>query len=258
MSKYFDPIRHLHTKELDPIKNRISLDRHLQIPMFDRSNRSHLNMGVFYELLSAALFGGELVDSIIEGEGHEEGYIGCKPDVENKRTKKFIESKAMRQGQQLNLLDDQISKYLELQISNTNYDIDYTIWRHGIKGVRSLDCSYREIIKILCEKTYAGLVFPFSLIDCFHKNAMEAFKRYEKVNYWPDCTRLGSKMINEFILDPDSALFKTVNGYKYTWRRYVTPSDLWIEGIQVRPFPIIVFKNKNNKWKRDLLNDVPF
>jgi len=255
MVDFFKEIKPRHSHIYPAKMTEMGLSRHFQIPMFDYNMQAHVRMGVFFEMVSACLFGGVLVDSVVsEKKGI---YIGCKPDVKNGKDKRFIESKAVRMGNQLNLLHGQVSAYKALQIVYPGFDIYYCIWRHSVKGIKSYSGSHMDLNKELAEKTRAGILVPFSLIErmCFEEG--NELARYVDNKAWPDCTRIKSTILNSILFKPSETLEKYGGDYKYTYKRYRTPR-LKVDGVFVESFPIIVVENKNDNWKDNLLNTVPF
>jgi hypothetical protein len=261
MSKYFDKTKLSHIKLLKPVHKRVGLKKPKQLQLFPNYvNYAHVWMGLYFELLTSAIFGGALVDSIIPMES-DNGYNGCKPDVKSVRQKKIFESKAMRQGHQINFLDDQINRYISLQILNPDYQIYFVIWRHGIKNIKAYSGNELDLKRQLSKKTYACVVLPLSLINRMHTSYK--FKRYELkteqgVQIWPSCTRIGSATINNIFFDPNKMMEEAnINPSLYKWDFYVS-SRVTIDGFENMPIPITYIKDRNNKWIESLIQDVPF
>ena len=112
------------TTVFKPCKFDIKIPAQDKLFSFARSN-SHIKMGVFFEALTAGLFGGKLYDSIRRHEGPSNGQ--SYPDVWSKKRKIALESKACRMGHQLNLLDGQIEGYRKLQLYSRDTKIYFAI-----------------------------------------------------------------------------------------------------------------------------------
>ena len=90
-------VSYKHTEEIIPCKRNVRLKKGTQLSLFNEAYTPHVQMGLFYEILTTAIFGGELMDSI---KFKDRSYFhSIKPDVLNKKDKMFIESKALKLGQ---------------------------------------------------------------------------------------------------------------------------------------------------------------
>lgn len=258
MAGYFDPILPKHTQPIKPAHMRTGLKRHRQLPIFDgvKDNNHHVKMGLYYELLTSALFGGALIDRVIQLEDAHR-YVGCKPDVRSKKRKEIHESKAVKQGAHLNILTDQIGRYTALQIIHNEYDMYFVVWRHSIKGIikdQRTDDGFREELRTC---TMAGIKIPLSLITTmYNSDCKECFRRYNSPGW--DCVSVKSPYLNGLILDTENTIGKIADPKDYTWRRYRTPTGLVVDNIHVEPFPLIVIKDRTRKWVDSLINEVPF
>lgn len=258
MSKYFDKILPKHYRLIRPVHMKVGLKRHRQLPIFDtvENKNHHVKMGLYYELLTSSLFGGALIDRIIKIE-NEHTYIGCKPDVKSRRRKEIHESKGVKQGAHLNIMTDQIGRYKAVQITNPEYDIYFTIWRHSIKGIirdRRTDGDFRDE---LGSCTLAGIKVPLSLIDAMYNAKQNNICRRYNSSGW-DTVSVKSPYLNGLILNPVEAIGKIANVADYTWKRYRIPDGVVVDGINVKPFPLIVIKDRNKKWVKSIIEEVPF
>lgn len=255
MSNYFDSIKKKHTHYYESYTNKINLGRPIQMGLFGMQGTSHVRMGLYYELLTAGLFGGFLVDSLIPLNDSKHGH--CKPDVQNQREKTLVESKACRQGNQMNLLDLQINRYKTLQIIKSDFDIYFAFWRHEFKAIKNNTMTYLEMNKKLSQCTRVGIILHFSIILRLFESPK--LKRYE-TEVWSHCTRLGSKLLNDFILNPIFALQHVeLDVRDYQWRRYLTPRDFIVQKHQVTPFPFIIIDHKDKKqWREEFCSIIPF
>lgn len=191
--------------EFTPFREQILLPKQEQLKLFGeaRRRRSHVRMGDFYEMLSSSLFGGKLHDT----DGDWRTGQGCNPDIISERQKLIIESKANRIGHQLNLLDEQVERYRNLQLSLPNHRILYTIWRHKFQNIKAFSGTSTELFDELSTCTVACVVLSFSLILSLWRIRKESLgrKRYE-TDKWYHCTRVGSKLTNRFLTEPECVL----------------------------------------------------
>ena len=270
--KYFSCLNDFKYKDISPIKKNVKFGLHIQTDLWGMENSSHIKMGLYYEELTAAIFGGTLVDSVITMKS-DSPYSRCKPDVLN--CKKAFESKAVKQGQQLNLLDGQTRRYRTYQIIHPDHEIYYVLWRHGFKDIKKGDKKLDELVEVLSEKTYAALVIPFTVLWSVFKCKSKKLKRYEPTALdssrqgdvpWPDCTRWGSYDLNQWIFNPIKKISEhlIISPYRVKKRfnieRLITPSDLKFEGKQVKRIPITkVVDCYYRKSVEDIfINKVPF
>lgn len=225
------------------------------------TNNSHIKMGLFYEMITSALFGGRLTDSLLRHEGQKrEGPI---PDVWSKRKGLMGESKALRNGYSLNLLDSQIKLYHKYQIIQPDTRIYYAIWRHQFKNIKKYRGTISNLFIELAQKTIAGIILPFSIIVYLHSIGEAVYeygtlKRYETDN-WDHCTRVSSALLNKFILNTNKTInMIELNSEDYVWGKYMLP-NIHINNNQIKPFPFILIADKNHKkWVDAFCDEIPF
>lgn len=265
--KYFDCIIDLYKNRFKPSVKSIRLPKAQQItlPFIGVENCGHVRMGLFYELLTKGLFGGVLFDSLKQPHEHYKGWI--KPDVLIKEDKvKIYESKALTTGHQLNLLDEQVKKYYHYQILYPEDKIYYAMWRHRFKKIMSCKLSLQDLYKSLSKLTVAGIILPFSIIMKLYNTEDERIKikRYENRESeglkFLNCTRVGSKFLNQFILSPDSAINTIgLDPKRFIQGRRMSPSNFKIDNKKINQFPLITIKDKEySNWARRLSGAVPF
>jgi len=133
MSRVFDIIRDEHKTEIVPVMCDVRLNKGVQRQLWGGlDNTAHIRMGLFYELMTAGLFGGEVIDSLIKSEECMYGHL--KPDVINDIDKKVYESKASRMGHQLNLVYEQVYRYHIFMVKYPQYEISFAIWGTVLKA----------------------------------------------------------------------------------------------------------------------------
>jgi len=227
-------------------------------------------MGLFYELLSSALFGGSVRNPATKYnahdnyEGHDEEELMTCPDVVCDKRESICESKAMRIGHQLYLLEDQIDKYASLQILKPNYDIRFIIYRHSFPKVNSYEGSEIQLYKDLAAQTKAGFSIPLRMV-----------LELEQYGHDHDCTvvfiqwyhnpvygngyRVKGPFMSGINFYPDK-LFEHMNLKGYEAKRYLV-KGLTVNRNKMRPFPFMLITDKT-EWVRNyynaILGDIPF
>jgi len=231
-----------------PAENpNVGLKRMEQLSMFNLRNKQHVKMGLFYELLTAGLFGGKLCDLPFQiREDRDDAPMNIRPDVMYERKGRIGESKACVMGHQLNLLDDQINRYRKYQETFPDAKIYFAIWRHKVHGIKKYKGTFKDLFKELGQKTIIGLVLPFKFIDEIHQSSK--FRRYDDPEKWNVCTRISSSFLNQIFTRPEDAfkyLGRKQNGYM--WHHFKTPEGFTINRIPVKSFPFLFMVERGLK-----------
>lgn len=239
-------------------ETRISVQR--QLSLFDTeaavSPALHVSMGYYYELLTAALFGGRCQNNIYR----EDDESLTKPDVINSKNQIF-ESKANRTGHQLLLLDGQMDRYKYLQLQKPWPRIYFAIYRHQIKGIKSYKGTEMDVWRALASHTVLGVIIPFSIVHQLHVLSEEDELQY-LVKYYASwayqCARVRSPTVNAFFSEPQVILGALrLDPEKYHWRKWVTPR-IEINGIRVQKFPFVLLEDTDHKeWADSFASQYP-
>ncbi len=259
--RHFQKVLHLHSNGFKPAHRSVKMTRYAQmsLPFMENEYCSHVRMGMFYELMTQGFFGGQLWDSIKPANNKYKGWI--KPDIIREEIKTIWESKACRQGHQMNFLDEQLERYQMFQILYPDFTIYFAFWRHSFKNIKSCKLSVKDLFAGLSTATRAGIVLPFSIIVALWKMEIPEYgvKRYEE-GPWHNCTRIGSKFLNLFILDPDYAIDRIgLDPARFEYERRMSPSDFRIAQNEIDYFPFIIIKDTMySDWVYQLKNEVPF
>lgn len=258
-------------KSFKPVLKSIDMPSQQELFSTNFTNNSHIKMGLFYEMLTALLFGGRLSDSLLRSQRGAKRDEGPMPDVWDRKRDRMGESKACRNGHQLNLLDGQIALYRRFQILKPNTRIYFSIWRHRFPSIKKFRGSCDELFSSLAEKTSAGIILPFTIINYIHSMETEMrhhireksgiiLRRYEE-DTWDHCTRVSSSLINSFILTPNKTISRLgLDIDDYSWNRYLVP-EVTIAGVQInQPIPfILITDNDHSANVEKHINDiVPF
>jgi len=260
ITKYYEKLLPLHTEIFKVQKETVKYKKHLQEGLFGMAAYAHVRMGLFYEMLSVALFGGELFDTIYKENGWRSFFHpkrAIRPDVLDEVNKFAIESKASRSGHQTNLMDRQVEAYEFFLHKYPNYQLFYVFYRHHYEKIMKSNATTNELFNDLSKCTDAAIVLPYSII--WHLWKHEDFKRYTGPN-WVDCTRVGSKAMNRFLFEPESMIesigLKVAN---FIIERSMLQKNVKIENNEMDPLPIIRIKDADHKlWYRRVFDAVPF
>ncbi len=270
-SVHFKNIKEKHTKELVPVRQNIVGSWFTQMGLFNdqmpekddsRHHDAPIKMGLFYELMVSAFFGGKVIDSIKEfdiGRSAKNGE-GIIPDVVSMESKQVFESKACKQGSHSLLRDNQIIKYQQFARVK-KYEVYYCYWRHGLKGIHSYRESTETLFKSLGQWTFAGIILPFSIILNLWENEHGLCHRYNTTKKgWLECTSVRGNTLNKFILSPEDIINRIgLDPQQYQIERLLSPKGFMVENIDVVQFPIIIIKDHDPKgWVQWYANQIPF
>ncbi len=252
--------------DFQPAKLKLEIPEQLEMFGSSNQNKAHIKMGLFYEMLTACLIGGKLTDGLFRINRPQDLPY---PDVMTNDGKIIIESKACRLGHQLNLLDGQIGLYRRMQINNSKARIMYAIWRHRFQKIKAYKGTTSMLFSELSQKTAHGVILPLSIILFLHDMKKEKrqalrdkhnliLRRYES-NSWDYCTRTGSPIWNEFLLNPENTIRNIgMDPDDFTWVRFIVPPiQLNASTIQGVPFIIIADKTHKKAVKKSL-DIIPF
>lgn len=243
MKGHFDSILELHTREIIPHVYTMKSHKAIQMPLFRIRLANKFHMGFFFELLSAGLFGGKLIDSVTELP--EDSPYDIKPDVES--VDKIIESKCIVNGSHLNLYDDQIGKYKVYQTMKPDKQISFAIWRHSLRATGVHRGSIAELLMAITERLQAGIVLPLSIMTKLWENDTKISRKYGEP--WC-CVSVKSPVINNFIFNPWAMVERLhLNPEDYRITRYISPQNFIVDKISVKQFPLIIIEDRYPaKW----------
>lgn len=261
ITSYYERVIDHYTKPYHPVQTPVKYYRPVQDDLFMMGTLSEVRMGLFYELMTMALFGGKLYD-IAHKNGMRDYFHdkNIKPDVLDTKNHLAFESKANKSGNQSNLHDRQIHGYTLFQYDNPTYKFFFCFYRHNFDKVHLTDATMKEMYEYLAKNTSAAIVLPFSIILHMHKDA--GFYRYgdkEGQTKWPACTRVGAKALNRFYFEPE-AMIQDI-GLKlgnYTIEKYMVDDTIKIYSHAVESFPLLWIKDADHqKWYQQF-DQVPF
>lgn len=259
MPKLFEPFINDNKKwnKYTIRNNNIKIKKQVQLNLFENGSGNRTNLGLFFEILTSSVFGGNLIDSncLID----DEDYIN--PDVLCNKRKIILESKASYTGYQGLLLDAQVARYRAYQIAKPDYDIYWIFWRHNFKNVMKFTKSTDELFKELPKAVRGAICLPFSIICQMHNGDYPEIKRYEWQHRSGEnfLTRISSLYLNKFILDFNEACNHYRLNYKNFTRKICKVDTLKINNKKVNPFVLCIVKDKYYEdWKQKISEEVPF
>lgn len=262
ITKYYERVIDEYTKPYTPVKQTtVKFHKPLQDDLFNMGVLSGVRMGLFYELMTIALFGGELFD-IAKKNGFKDYFYDKKirPDVLDSINKLAFESKASKSGQQTNLIDRQINGYKLFQWDHPTFRFYYCFYRHNFNKVHSTDATMKEMYDYLAKNTSACITLPFSIILHLHEHPdLYRYGDKEKENKWVVCTRVGVKMLNQFYFDAEKHIEDVgLNPDDYIIEKYMVKDTIKIYEHQVESFPLLWIKDKNHSLWYSRFDEVPF
>ena len=248
-----------------------SINPSKQLEMFDEYDQAKPNvaMGWFYEILTALLWGGRVLNQRpINISGRNGDELVVKPDVWHNQFS-IGESKACRTGHSCNLYDRQINRYRELQYNNPSYRIYFAFYRHHHKKIHSWKGTEKELFQDLAGATAISMVLSFSIVEKMYESIKKAGRlidvgvRYDVGYEHPRCV-VSSPALNRFFFEPRRMLkYIGLDPEDYFIRYHILASNLYIDGARVNRFPIVRIKDKKHnewfrKWDYEKMKDVPF
>lgn len=235
-------------------------------------SRKLKDMGDFYELLTAALFGGEMGvrisledtvkihrDSEQKSLFDDNGFFVEKkeestahPDVYDSTNRKFFDSKGISTGRGISLRDNQIKLYRRLMDEMPQqHSLDFVIYVHGLGSMKKFKGSKEELTQSLSKETHYALVLPFSLVEELHERGGDNQRanedleklvyRFEGPNLNP-YTSILSTTLKRLMFEDD--FFSTIeimglSKERYSWETLGSPMGIKIEDSNPGYFPII-------------------
>lgn len=198
-------------------------------------------MGLFYENLTAAFYGGEMGHRIALKSGTE-----IEPDVFNSKKNVIFEAKGVHKNLRCHLLDLQIEAYAEYYNANPT-QIYFAIYRHSLDGIRARwKGTDAELFNELAEKTEYSVAIPFSIILALYtpeNGHTPLVYRYNNNTTYDKCTCIRSQTINELANKPEEIIKELdLNPKSYKTKRIIAPR-IKINDKRINEFPITLSQN---------------
>lgn len=270
-----------HNAEIMPKSREIFVDK--QKSFFNLRGymkATHVSLGNYFEAITCALYGGRLANRVeLNGSSTEEDFIReaiddlrfVKPDVVNRRGRTIIESKSCGPHSACNLFDEQVGRYIELQLDEPNFDIYYAIYRHGLKKTMSFRGTEVELFGEMADRVKFSVLLPlsviFKLFRCKERKKVRRYGKNGKGQKYRNLSVVSTTVINSFFENPERNLLELgLNIEEYDCRRFISPKDFRADGYSIKQFPILRVRDKNrenfidgvyDKRTGNLSDDVP-
>jgi hypothetical protein len=240
---------------------------HFQHKLFDETSArqisgQHLNkaVGIFYEILTTAITNGIWTGSV---NSSQNGTI-YKPDVITEDC--LYDSKAVSLMQACKLQDFQIHKAL-VQECTAEYikpkrKIFIPIFKYSLTNPWKLldEESFnvkKNLISLLSQQTAFCLFLPLQIAHQFYRPDIpaEGYKTRYEGKKWDHETRLLSSGLKKILLFPEESLSAVnLNEDNFLIKKTHFPSEIFIDGSEIKPFPILFFDYKNGSHKEWIKN----
>lgn len=265
LEKIVDSVKHLHKKVLIPTQKIIKINQQETFGFYIPSVQRHVSLGDFYEYMTQGIWGGKLQNRLLvengnktESEDRKSIYSLVKPDLIQENTKQIGESKAIRSGQSVNLIDTQLNRYRLLQSLDKNAHIYFAIYRHSFPKIMSFRGSVDSLFEQLSNVTHHSIVLPFSLILELNQSPNEKLVyRYDGERFYA-CSCLRSPTINRLLTEPEEVLKDLgMNIGNFLIKRYLSPESFSIGRNKIKQFPILrIFDKDHSKWVKNFKFDI--
>ncbi len=259
---------------------------------------NNITLSTFYEVMTSSFYGGTRFNKryVLDEQGRvnlragQSGLNGfarfedhikfTKPDLIDERAHRVSEVKSFRSGRSYKFRDDQMDRYIDLQMSlPEDTVINFVIYRHVVREFshtkKNPNRSYtdEELYKALSQRTVHSVVLPFNLIYLLHsfvgksqdvfrdegiirnpKNEAGAAQRYGNPG-----TCLRSPSANRLLFDPEQFLRDHgQNVAEYEIERVRSPERFSFDEFGVKSFPITrIFYKKYADWVEELRQKQP-
>ena len=269
MGKRFDPLTLEDYMKSEPIEVQekeinypVGIIPRYQPRLFDNQiaqqiRGEHYNraVGVFYEILVSAITGGEWM-GLRNSSGNDVVY---KPDVVSNDG--IYDAKSVAWHESCKLQDFQMDKGLVQEVTGEflkpRRKIFIPIFKHKlIQPWKEFDSAgfnlEKTLISTLCEQTGLCLFLPFQVAYHVYTSdipAKEYKTRYDGMK-WDHETRFLCSGIKKMLINPEFALSSIeLNPENFEIRKTHFPNGIKINGIEIKPFPILYLDYRNGNYE---------
>ncbi len=250
-----DRVRYQHTEVLIPVTSGTQAEIFLFGSDF-RDIKHHVSLGDFYEIFSAGVFGGKRNNReyVRNGDGKIYDLRLVKADIVDIPKKSVREIKGNKWTQQLNLLDPQMSRYIDYMRSKPELIPTLESDRHRFEGIKSYRGSREDLFSALASNTAYGWRLPISVALALwslpDKRGFEGYaEHYETIpkekrkpgsKPFDPCTRVKNSALIKILENPRDFFVEIgLNPGNFTFRRVLSPENFQVEGFIVSQFPIL-------------------
>jgi len=266
LEKLIGEVMPLHTEVLEAAYKNVSVPVQSRIWGRNLSPKERGEfMGLFYECVTRAIYGGELNDTdheVLWRDG-ERVNGATRPDVIDVVGGIAQDSKACCSGSECIISLNQFWGYQYLQASNPDTQYFFPIYRHTLKGIRSAPTegfTERDISRELAQRTKSSVILPLRVLMQIkavpYKNGLN-ISRISKSRKWKTSLCINSPIPNKFLLDPSEMLeILELDPGEFEIQRYLSPRKIIVCGRTLRQFPIVKILDKDHHaWAEEFSID---
>ena len=254
---------YLRADELGISNSQIKYPLQLSLDGFEGSNPDYglrVRLGYYFELLTHGIYGGRLkgFHKLSNGEGVDRNVITSEPDVVIDEKSCLRESKSVSPGESLKLYDNQLAKYICLQLGNyyKNHPlIVFDIFRHGVRGLISnfTKKPLGDLVDNLSLSTRFMLSLPLSVVVAMHRVDFNKHSSRYEGDKWEHNSRSLSTCLNSLIAYPERTLVDFgLDSNDFNIKKMRFPANVRMNKKEISPFPVLVVRDKNhNLWVED-------
>lgn len=250
-SGFLEKISSRYSRPFIPVHPRAPLNYQLSLYGSDDKGFSETALGRFYEQISASLYGATRFRPNMGANGRS-----FYPDQVDDSRKMVRECKAVGKLRTLDLRDEQISGYLEVQRRMPDYQFEFAIYRHGADNTGNNGVFERDLVdRFVSEGTAYSLVLPLSIIAAMHDAPRQGHMysngspqkrsahRYEGGKKYTPRTRVNRGFIQHSLVDVLDVIHSlSLNSSDFSVRRFISPRDFKFEERRLARFPILIVR----------------
>jgi len=239
----------------------------LSLPGLDRGSGLNVRLGRFFEILAQGIYGGKIGEffGFDESNGKNKG---SEPDITHQKPNILREVKATSVRYSLMLRNEQMEKYLSLQIGDYFPEppiIRFEIFRHNVKDLPGIfnKGGLEGVIKKLTEGIRSMISFPFSIMYRIYQAGIPFTGKYGGETFH-NSTRFYTSGLNYLLAEPEETFKKLeIDPESFEFQKKRFPRNVIINEEKISPFPVLIINEKNpgaelQNLKEIFYDDVPF
>ncbi|MEK6899286.1 MAG: hypothetical protein AABW79_04280 [Nanoarchaeota archaeon] len=200
--------------KLEPQKAKIYRPGDDQLALWNMfgNDVSSSHIGLFFELLSTGIYGGNLVDSVSPFLSSD-SFISSFPrvDIVDVPGKVARECKGCSYAKEMILRDEQVGNYDSCQLRHPDYRLIFEIYKHRLKNIRSFKGPERELHKSLAGNLGYSLRLDYLLLKDLTSRALEQKAEYNgrklvtraEASSYRNSSRLTPSFLNGLFEEPE-------------------------------------------------------
>jgi len=216
----------------------------------EEDTKTKIRLGNFFESFSWALIGGKRktrfdIPNLAKYPIKQE----INPDIFNYKTKKIIEVKSLAKGNALQLLDEQIAKYLLFFLNSkkqdTLLDFSFHIYKHNTsKPLSNENMLPEKMANSLAQNIEYMVDLPLRMILQMYLFPTKYVSRVE--GGWAPQTKIKITSLNSLVLNPMKVIEEIgINKKGFKIKRYKSPLNFKVNNKKTKDFPIVSIKDNS-------------